>query len=271
LLRRIFGRLGGQAIPVEPKAALPGAKEGGHGDHWGCVLPSLQEQKLVDYLVEVTRKDDNPENFGPGGSGLVFRSERGPVRTCVLVKDKMLASAYPEVQDGPVWPVTISEVVPWSNGFEGQISGSCYEARVSFFDTRYYSNSDRYRVGDTYDFHVGAFAYTLGRAPDTEFDTGEGLRVSMRGAHAYMPANLDNAQADIDEFWFHSPLEAEKEGAYLTGPPIYGYPIILAMPSDFEMRLTLYAASHALEADMHNVRVEDDLQGYLWLQGYLAG
>ena len=91
---------------------LPNAKEGGHGDHWGCLLRSVQEKELIPFLTEVTRKDDHPYTFsyGPGSTekGLAFYSKGEPLRACVLVANKMLASAYPEVQDGPVWPITIT-------------------------------------------------------------------------------------------------------------------------------------------------------------------
>lgn len=271
MLKRFFGN---RAKAMDPKPVMPGGKDGGHGDHWGCVLRSVQERELIPYLANVTRKDNHPYTyeFGPGFShkGLAFYSEPGPVRTCVLVVNSALASAYPEVQDGPVWPVTITEIVPWANGIEGQISGSCHGAAIGFFDTRFYANQRRYDVGQTYNFHMGAFAYTLGPAPRTEFDTDMGAKVSMEGASAYMPAKLDNDQADIDDLWFHSPLEREREDAYLIGPPIYSYPITMAIPEDFELSVNLYAAPHVMAPEMNSVKPDDDLQGFLWLQGYLA-
>ncbi len=92
----------------------------------------------------------------------------------------------------------------------------------------------------------------------------------MKGASAYMPASVDNEQADIDDIWFHSPLEGEKEGAFLLGPPLYGYPIIMAIPEDFEMHVKVFAAPHVLAPEMSNIKQGDDIRGYLWLQGYLA-
>lgn len=271
MLKRFFG---GRVKAVEPTQVLPNAKEGGHGDHWGCLLRSVQEKELIPFLTEVTRKDDHPYtfNYGPGstGKGLAFYSKGEPLRACVLVANKVLASAYPEVQDGPVWPITITEIIPWANGLEGQIAGTCHGAAVGFFDTRFYANWRRYEVGQTYDFHMGALGYTMGQAPESEVETDMGAKVSMKGAHAYMPANADNQAADIDDMWFHSPLEGDKESAYLLGPPVYSYPVIIAIPEDFEMRLDVYSGAHVLAPDMQNVQPGEDIQGYLWLQGYLA-
>src|SRR5690349_3666162 len=149
MLRRIFGTRG--PVARDPEVVIAGAKQGGHGDHWGCVLRAIDEGNLISYLVEVTQKDDNPETFGTTRKGLVFRSvDEGPLRTIVIVMNGVLASAYPEVQNGHTWPVLIQEVIPWANGIEGQIVGSVHGALVRFFDTRFYANGGKYSVGQTY-------------------------------------------------------------------------------------------------------------------------
>jgi hypothetical protein len=188
----------------------------------------------------------------------------------VLVVNERLVSAYPEAAGGPPWPVTITEVITWANGIEGQIRGACHGADVAFFDTRFYANRRKYRPGETYSFHMSAFAYVLGRAADTEVDTGMGAKVSLRGAHAYMPANLDNDTADVDDYWFHSPLEGEVSTVELAGRRLRRYPVILALPEDFPMALPLYAASHVIAPGAAALRPGEDVEGFLWLQGYVA-
>jgi hypothetical protein len=270
MLRRLFGTRG----PVErdPEIVIPGAKQGGHGDHWGCILRTVDEGNLIEYLVTVTQQDDHPENFGTTRKGLVFRSEPAPLRTCVTVMNGVLASAYPEVQNGPVWPILVQEIIPWANGIEGQISGSVNGAIVRFFDTRFYANAQTYRPGETYNFHMGALAYTVGHAPETEAESSIGATVSFKGASAYMPASSGTShdEAEIDDYWFHSPLQSEPAETTLAGQHLTSYPIIMAIPNDYEMHLHLYAADHVLASDMALARPEDDLQGFLWLQGHLA-
>jgi len=260
-------------VARDPEVVIPGAKQGGHGDHWGCVLRAVDEGKLIDYLVGVTRKDDDPEQFGTTLKGLVFRSEEGPLRTCVIVVNSVLASAYPEVQDGPEWHIQIKEIIPWANGIEGQITGSAYGALVRFYDTRFYANAYRYQIGETYNFKMGALAYTMGHAPEIEAESNIGAKVSFKGASAYMPAasgGAGNNDADIDDYWFHSPLEAEPTETTLAEQRLTAYPIIMAIPNDYELHISVFAADHVLTSDMALARPEDDLQGFLWLQGYLA-
>ena len=270
-LRRLLRSLDG---PSGPPAAEPqDAKPGGHGDHWGCIFRQVEEGAVLRFISDAIREAGQPEVFhAPGGGvGMAARSPGERVRACILVEDDQLVSAYPEAQGGTVWPIVVREVVPWANGVEGQISGECYGAAVSFFDTRFYANRGAYRVGDTYDFRMSAFAYVLRPAEDVEVDVESlGTKVSFRGARAYMPAGSSGQGADIDDYWFHSPLEGPVERTHFAGRELLVYPVTLAIPEHFDMSLPLYAASHATAPGMDQVKPEDDLEGFLWLQGHLA-
>src|SRR5205807_936216 len=146
------------------------AKAGGHGDHWGCVLRAAEQDELLTFISSVIQSAEQPEMFEAMGAGMAVHAPGERLSACVLVADNKLVSAYPEARGGDIWPVTVSEIVPWANGVEGQIMGDCQGAKISFFDTRFYANRRKYKVGETYDFRVSAFAYVLGRAADTEFE-----------------------------------------------------------------------------------------------------
>jgi hypothetical protein len=248
------------------------AKPGGHGDHWGCILRNVEEAALLDLIRNVLSEDRQSEVFDVRRNGVAARSQGDSLRVCVLLEDHRLVSAYPEAQGGAIWPVTVKEIVPWSNGLEGQVVGDCFGADARFFDTRFYANRDKYKRGETYNFHVNAFAYTIGPAPDAEVDTGMGAKVSLKGARAYMPADVSNTEADIDDFWFHSPIEGQMTTAELGGTPkrLRVFPIVMAIPEDFEMSVNLYAAEHVMTPGTDALKAEHDLEGFLWLQGYLS-
>jgi hypothetical protein len=246
-------------------------KSGGHGDHWGCIFRSVEESELMRFIADSINNAEQPELFGGPGVGMAARSPGDRVRACILAVDERLVSAYPEAQGGAVWPIVVQEIVPWANGVEGQITGECHGAAVSFFDTRFYANGRAYKVGETYNFHMNAFAYILRPAEDIEVEAENlGTKVSFRGARAYMPAGMDSEEADIDDFWFHSPLEGEITQTELAGRRLRAYPVTLALPDDFDMSLSLYAADHALSPGAEAAGLDEDLDGFLWLQGYLA-
>ncbi|MDQ6694263.1 MAG: hypothetical protein M3014_07555 [Chloroflexota bacterium] len=250
-----------------PQPATP-PKTGGHGDHWGCILRQVEEKQLLEIIKSAISHDRSPERVGKELS--VYNWGTPSLRVKALMKGSDLVSAYPECQGGPIWPIVVREVVTWANGYEGQVAGECYGAEMRFFDTRFYRYGATYRVGETYNFHMGALAYVLGRAPEAEVEIEPGVLVSLRGARAYMPADLDNTGADIDEFWFHSPLEEPAGTISLEGHNLRVYKVTLALPDHNELTVPLYAAEHSLSGDMQQQQVQpdDDLEGYLWLQGY---
>jgi hypothetical protein len=266
-LRRMAPKQASPELETSPAAS---AKPGGHGDHWGCIVRSAEQDDLLAFLRQVVEAVQQPELFQADGVGIAAHSPGERLCATVLLVNDRLVTAYPEGQGGPVWPITVKEIVPWANGIEGQISGSCYGASVSFFDTRFYANRRRYALGETYTFRMSAFAYTLRRAEELEVESDEvGAKVSFRGAHAYMPADIGNEEADIDDYWFHSPLEGEPQHVELAGRQLRLFQIIMAIPEHFEMALNLFAAPHALAPDMAGVVPGDDLEGFLWLQGYM--
>jgi hypothetical protein len=247
------------------------SKAGGHGDHWGCIYRDVQSGDLLDFIRKIVERGEPSKIIDPDVT--VYRSPGDALRICVLVGGKQVVSAYPEMQGGPVWPITITELVPWANGIEGQVTGVCMDAQVSFFDTCFYANHRQYTVGESYNFRMGALAYKVTRADDLEAETGSGdaaMKISLRGACAYMPASMGNEGADIDDYWFHSPLEELPGEAELDERKLKVYPITIAVPGDFEMRVPLYAAEHLLAEDMAGIAVEEDLSGFLWLQGRLV-
>jgi len=251
-------------------------KSGGHGDHWSCIFSEVQSDALLALIRKSIGEDAEPEVVRTReGTVTVYRSHGDAIQTCVLVVRQQAVSAYPEIVRGSVWPIKVREIVPWANGVEGQITGSCRGTEVSLFDTRFYANWGKYAVGETYHFQVGALAYSVGSAGDMEIETeleeGSGsTKVSMSGARAYMPASLAGGEADIDDFWFYSPLEEPSRETHFADATLHTYMITMALPDEFEMRVPLHAATHIISPEMSTVKVEDDLIGYLWLQGHLV-
>lgn len=270
-LRKLAGRLasGGRVArsQTDRHVAL-----GEHGDHWGCVFRSAEEAQLLRLVsdaaegIEASRVDGGEGKAGPLYQVAAAEDELG----LSLLYDVGVISAYPEVRQGPVWDVTVREVLPFSNGFEAHVSGACHGASVIFFDTRYALNRERYQPGKTYPFHMGAFAYMLEQGSEAEVESEVGAKVSFKGAHAFMPAATGNELAEVDDYWFHSPLEGEARMSGLMGRYLQRYIVTLGLPHDFEMRVALHAADHVTAPDVRGAREGDDLQGFLWLQGHLA-
>ena len=98
------------------------------------------------------------------------------------------------------------------------------------------------------------------------------IHVSTVGIYGHVrnPPATEDAPRSPTNPYERTKLEGEKELAYLIGPPIQSYPIIMAIPEDFEMHLKVFSGPHVLAPEISSVQPGDDLQGFLWLQGYLA-
>lgn len=252
----------------------PVSKHGGHGDHWGCIFRASNENDLFDFIRDSLAQEGRTERF-LNGVGTAFHSDGERLRVCVLALRGQMVSAYPGAINGPVWPITVREVIPWANEIEGQVAGECNGAAVSFFDTSFYLNRYKYQIGQTYSFEMGALAYTLEPARQTEVESEElGAKISFKGACAYMPASAGpegpGDGADIDDYWFHSPLSGKIDESGIAGQKLSIYPVTIAIPEHFEMNLDLLAADHVMAPDLADRQPGDDLEGFLWLQGHLV-
>jgi hypothetical protein len=249
------------------------AKEGGQGSHWGILFPDLEhdQQPLWSLIQSVAADAAASEPFEtPAGPGLALYSGGGPLQACVLVDaQSRLVSAFPAVQGGHPWPITVEGLTPWANGLEGQISGTCHGALVHFFDTRWWANHRRYTEGQTYDFVINGLAYVLRPAEARSFALESGQQASTRGMRAYLPAQTESEEdADIDDYWFQSPLDARRYETF-GEVPLTVYTCALALPDDVPLTLDIYAAPHAQSLALADLPIGEDMSGFLWLQGYL--
>jgi hypothetical protein len=249
------------------------AKEGGQGSHWGILFPDLEhdQQPLWSLIQAVAEDPAASEPFdAPAGPGLALYSGGGPLQACVLVDGQnRLVSAFPAVQGGHSWPIMVEGLTPWANGLEGQITGTCHGALVHFFDTRWWANHHRYTVGLTYEFRINGLAYVLRPAEARSFALESGQQASTRGMRAYLPAQAESEEdADIDDYWFQSPLDARRYETF-AAVPLTVYTCALALPDDVPLTLDIYAAPHAQSAALGDLPLGEDVSGFLWLQGYL--
>jgi hypothetical protein len=247
----------------------PGRKSGialGHGDHWRCVFQEPGDGRLVVAIREAVGRPA----IARSADGIAeYRLQGDAMSVAVLVRGKQVLTAYPAVAGIGPWPVTLTQVHPSPDGAEGRLTGTCMGAAVTFFDTAFYRNHGRYRTGETYGFNMGALAYSLGPATGLEAEMEGGVKLSLAGASAFMPAT-GMAGAHIDDYWFHSPVEGEVASAEVAGVALRIYPVTLGLPRDFPLHVRLCAAHHIEAPESSELAPGDDVQGYLWLQGSLA-
>ena len=180
---------------------------------------------------------------------------RGDLMFSFLGRAGEFLTAYPYDDNGFGWPIKVKEIYPWPNGVEGQVVGSCKEARVGLFDTLFFRNKDAYDRDVPLTFLVNGLAYKL-------FE-GEVPRGFSADYTFYIPLTQEE-EGGVDEVKFSSKVEAVEDVDF-WGIPLIAYTLTLAVPEDFPLRLRMY--SHA-SAGPRRFRVGDRLAGYAWLFGF---
>lgn len=242
-------------------------KAGGHGDHWDCVVQSEEEiLRALDWALQGAKTPDTLKRDGHEVTAYIPESCSPTV--CGITLDRSVWTVYPMAPDGVVHEVTVDGIDEWENGLEGQAVGSIGPAILAFFDTKYYRNVGRYRVGERYPVALAAFAYTLHEAEPQMITDPEGKMHSTQNVAGYRPF----PRGDIDDFVYQFPVKSV-ETVQFCGRTIYRLMVpLFRLPDEGgeyrDIDITLYAAEHV--AGDYVPRVGDAVTGVLWLQGHLS-
>jgi len=270
----------------------------GHGGHWSCFGDNVEA--IVDSLVNeaaqdgeiihqqaVTTKD--PGTGEEREQTLVALTHPGTdLRVMALVMSdadtgqNALVSAYPFCATAIPLPVTIQDVRVWDTRIEAQIIGhGPGDAILTFFDTQYVKNKDRYEKGKTLDFHLAALAYHAEPAKGQTIKfTDEKLLRAMSRTQADRNPNqpieipLDGAaiifphsEGDVDDYNFHVPVESVE--TFTLGEHTVHRVKTTLLRLDPPVESFLYVPAHVAK-DGYVPKPGDDIAGAMWLQGYLA-
>ena len=270
----------------------------GHGGHWSCFGDEVGG--IVDALVNEAAQDGaiihqqavatrDPETGAEAEQTLVALSHPDTdLRVMALVMSdaasgqNALVSAYPFCATAIPLPVTIQDIRVWDDKVEAQIIGhGPGDAILTFFDTHYFKNRERYEKGATLDFHLAALAYHAEPAKGQTIKfTDEKLLRAMSPSQADRNPNqaieipLDGAaiifphsEGDVDDYNYHVPVESVetfKLGAHTVHRVKTTFLRLEPAVESF-----LYVPAFVCR-DGYVPTPGDDLAGAMWLQGYLA-
>ncbi|CUW37141.1 conserved protein of unknown function [Magnetospirillum sp. XM-1] len=272
----------------------------GHGSHWKCLVEDLD--KAEDEWLRPTLTNGRVIDKWSSGP-LAMREAVGiawpdtPLRILSIVVGEtgqdgqpgnVFASAFPWAAHGTRHCLVIDNVQSWSNGLEGWITASFPEGdgpSLTFFDTRFYANKDRYAVGKEMDFILGAVAYQATvvhpepvfiekietiramRAGSEREGDDSPIEVQMAGAAILFPRD-DLSPGDHE---FQGPVR-EVQTFDLSGRQITRLSVTLSRIHEREsedVNVTIYVEEGHWGSNERPLPGAD-VQGMLWLQGYLS-
>jgi hypothetical protein len=254
-----------------------GAVIDAHATHWASLYPDAPEAirariKNVVAKSTIIAQIELPEARAmPNGmkaDTLTAMAEGdGDVRHMVLLLTERqsssgcVLSAFPFAAGAIAHPVKIEHVASTGSGAEGQIRGRTEDgAELSFFDALFFKNGGEYQVGESYQFALSAFAYSL---------RPYGLRLVQGGDTVTPPDVLKPARSGAsDDYEFRATVQ-HVYPMRLDSGTVYRMRVTVARTGQNMVDVALYAAEHVLPAG-YRPKPGDEITGRLWLQGYLV-
>ena len=271
-----------------------------HGDHWLCILENPEEQfsEILSTSVEnasvICGDVETDYNIDGKTHGRVIEVEYSKkddsiairIIFCPIDDSIQLISVYPCVKKGVQLSLKIAGITEWENGLEAWISAELPDEReLTFFDSNYAINKDKYEVGKTYNFMIGALAYLA--------DEPEQKGFFIEGQKAVDFRTRLGQELEYDENGKVKPIEISTES-------LCAFMQVCASPDDVEFISTVekfetvdsfddsFWKFHVINRSMddeecdkiptyikkteknQNLDKATQLQGVLWLSGYLV-
>lgn len=268
------------------------------GAHWEPFATDVKEvvgslpQIISEMLLQASYSDNRkptreaPEDW-PVGFMLVWPLRVRGLATILRMEKEanMVVSLFPFFAEGTQLTLELREVVVWESGLEAQTSATWGDVELTFFDTQYPMNRAWYETGKRYDFILSGLAYSARPAGDREWTVdqhpevvawvnrtvrdGEDadqtmVTVSLDGAAILLPVD----GWDVDDYSFRGPVKSVDEFKSWLGQDGWRVRVTVMRCGDEDADLDILVTRHAW-AGGEPPCVGQDIEGRLWLQGYL--
>jgi len=272
----------------------------GHGGHWGIfvedplvfmqgILPKAIPHwgTLPCYGASRVPPFALPPDSAPGWvrcwpiprQGAIFVVKGVPAQG----NRNEVVSFYPWVSEGVQHRLRIERVDVWEDDLEGQITGSIADTfGVSFFDAQLAAHRGFYSANREYEFVLAGLAYSCRNPATQEFVfplSPEAQRAYRRAGVAIVDDKMALGMAgstclipspsrDRDDCLYRGPV-TRVEQTELIGRPTAKLWVTVARDPDTQqsLELAVYVPDRSLEGPVP--KVGDEVEGSLWLQGYL--
>lgn len=284
--------------PASTFVAEPADAQHFMGSHWDAFFEASIDfmRRLPEVLASATVQGgygvfyksarQEPEDW-PKGFGLVW--PLGDKGAAMILKIEpqanMVVSVFPFCNLGSQVTLKLDKVCVWDGGLEAQITAIWGEAVITFFDTRYVVNRAWYEAGKRYDFILSGVAYsaapakphswTMQRHPDEVDWLNQRLAPGEPPEQAEMTIHLEGAALfsavdnwDADDYNFRAPIKAVTEFTGWLGQDGWRVKATVMRFGDTDADLDILITRRAWRGDAPP-QVGQDIEGSLWLQGYL--
>jgi hypothetical protein len=216
-------------------------------------LKSARERKSVMY------GDDNI-------SGYLFDS--GLMKFMTVTKNGNVLSSYPLFNVGKPVQGRITSVTEFGNAYEGQLEAYINGFTLSFFDTMYFKNKNKYFAGKDVKILLSGVAYVLSKAKRHEPVEKKKEQKSPKHkilGEAEFAVRYENG--DIDDYVFRGIVKSVKEFEVM-GKKAKAIKTSLQMGAEGQhFDFYMVATENAIQ---EKIRPGDHISGIVWLQGFIV-
>ena len=200
-------------------------------------------------------------------------------------KANTLASGYHVVKNGIMLPLKITEIKEWENGLEAWITGVLEnESEITFFDADYALNKEKYETGKSYNFIIGALAYTASESESKGFKFEGQKAIDFKAKMGEEPEYDEEGNVKPVEFsteklcafmqMGHAPDEAkyistvEKVNSVKAfGKDFWKFDVVDRTSGEAEILIPTFTLKNKENKDLKKAA---QIEGILWVTGFLA-
>jgi|WetSurMetagenome_2_1015567.scaffolds.fasta_scaffold00086_7 hypothetical protein len=206
----------------------------------------------------------------------------------VRKEGNLISSVFPFVSEGRQYHIPVNQVIVWESGVEAQIETKIAGMPVTFFDIAFVKNRLWYEAGVRYEFILTGIAYhaqpsELMEIPDCSspdviewqnmLAREHGLplmerteTLSMRGMSMFMTAD----GMDADDYVFRSQIKTVRNiDGNVLGQAGWFITVKIRTFNSYDFDLAILITERAWQSDVPPA-VGQDIEGRLWLQGYMC-
>lgn len=271
------------------------------GSHWD---PFFEDREVFDRLPSVLAESHLLDGFAsndryqppyppafdwPTGFYLSWPRRQEGLALAVKVgeTENTIVSIYPFVGHGTEHSIEINKVHVWESGLEAQIEATLKDAQITFFDPLFAINRGWYAAGDQYQFVMAGIAYSCRLARDRPFTIKHPpevlalLQERAREQGGDMPEPEETVHTkgmamflpieawDRDDYRFHGPVKSVKPMEMLGQEAwMVRAAILRTLKDDQDIDLDI-VVTRRVWGGGGAPEVGQDVEGTLWLQGYL--
>lgn len=275
--------------------------EQGHGDHWATICDADSED-LAAFIMNHLRGSDEIDSvqtlYGDYGmqniSGVTTEDEE--IGVCGLIAEQgeqqyEFLVVYPDLKNtGTEVEMTLVKIQEYASRIEAVLTGETADGtELAFFDTRYFLNKNRYKIGEKYTFKLAALARRAEVLPEEDriisFSVeqtikiaeaaGEEVERDAEGNVITRKLSMDKAVYCVnmteeipDVYDFQSPVSNAKATKVL-GTPMYRMDVICIRTEEepAALSLPLYARKTFFDG---KPKKNTPVRGSLWMFGTMV-